>query len=146
STRELFLNSMISVISSRLRFATRVSRSSSFDRERLMDLGRVMNSPGHSWLPCFGRFAISASVVSMSGATDAAFCSATRTTFVGSTIPASTRSRYRPDYLDHGDTADQLRRPLLQLVAVVLRRRILDLAAQRLDAGVDGFLLACAFD
>lgn len=58
---------------------------------------------GHefSWsvvaVPCLGRSAISASVVSMSEATDAAFCSATRTTFVGSMTPASTRSWYWPD-------------------------------------------------
>ena len=40
----------------------------------------------------FGRSAISASVVSMSEATDAACCSATRTTLVGSMTPAWTKS------------------------------------------------------
>ena len=42
----------------------------------------------------FGRSAISASVVSISAATDAAFCSAVRTTLVGSMTPALTRSSY----------------------------------------------------
>ncbi len=39
---------------------------------------------------------MSASVVSMSAATEAAFCSAVRTTLVGSMTPALTRSSYSP--------------------------------------------------
>jgi len=41
-----------------------------------------------------GRSAMSASVVSISEATEAAFCNATRTTLVGSMTPAFTRSSY----------------------------------------------------
>lgn len=44
----------------------------------------------------FARVAISASVVSINDATEAAFCSATRTTLVGSMTPATTRSSYTP--------------------------------------------------
>src|SRR6185503_14243202 len=47
---------------------------------------------------------------------------------------------------DHRDAADQLREALLQLLAIVVRRGLLDLAADRLDAGVDLVLRAGALD
>ena len=51
----------------------------------------------------------------------------------------------RPD-LDHGDAADQLREPLLQLLAIVIGRRVLNLRPELLDAPLDRFLGAGAFD
>ena len=48
--------------------------------------------PAGAGASSLGRSTISASVVTSSAATDAAFCSAERTTFVGSMTPASTRS------------------------------------------------------
>src|SRR5205085_10189261 len=48
--------------------------------------------------------------------------------------------------LDDGDTADQLRETLLQLFAVVVRGRVLDLRANLLDAALDGARYAGAFD
>src|ERR1017187_6965618 len=50
-------------------------------------------SPAFSLSPLL-RSAISTSVVSISAATEAAFCRATRTTLVGSMTPARTRSSY----------------------------------------------------
>ena len=47
---------------------------------------------------------------------------------------------------DHRDDADQLRQPLLQLLTVVVRRRLLDLGADLLDAALDVGLLAGAVD
>jgi hypothetical protein len=40
--------------------------------------------------------------------------------------------------LDDGHAADQLGEPLLQLLAVVVRRRVLDSARDLLDAALDG--------
>ena len=48
--------------------------------------------------------------------------------------------------LDDGDAADQLREPLLQLLAVVVRGRVLDLRADLLDAALDGVRGAAALD
>ena len=48
--------------------------------------------------------------------------------------------------LDDGDAADQLREPLLQLLAVVVRGRVLDLRAELLDAALDGRRRAGALD
>ena len=48
--------------------------------------------------------------------------------------------------LDHRDAADQLREPLLQLLAVVVGRRVLDLRADLLDAASIVLLLARALD
>ena len=48
--------------------------------------------------------------------------------------------------LDDRDAADQLRQPLLQLLAVVVRRRVLDLRANLLHAALDGRRGAGAFD
>src|SRR5262249_41772225 len=45
-----------------------------------------------------------------------------------------------PD-LDHGDTADELGEPLLELLAVVVGGRLLDLSPDLLDAAGDGLLL-----
>jgi len=64
---------------------------------------------------------INASVVSKSDAIDAAFCSATHR-----------RRGGRPD-LDHRHPAGQLRQPLLQLLAVVVGGRLLDLGPDLLD-------------
>src|SRR5262249_29584787 len=50
-----------------------------------------------------------------------------------------------PD-LDHCPAADELRQPLLQLLAVVVRGRLLDLVADLLDAALDVGLLAGAVD
>ena len=47
---------------------------------------------------------------------------------------------------DHRHAADQLRQPLLQLLAVVVRGRLLDLGADLLDAALDVRLLAGAVD
>ena len=44
--------------------------------------------------------------------------------------------------LDDGDAADELRQPLLQLLAVVVRGGLLDLRADLLDAALDGLLRA----
>src|SRR5215813_2795335 len=158
-----------------------------------------------------GRSVTSASVVSSNDATDAAFCSATRSTLVGSMMPAEIMSTYsmlsasQPRFatvslftrelepvdrlraakqrhaaarhdafldcragrvqrvldagllflhrglggradLDHGHAAGQLRQPLLQLLAVVVRGRLLDLGADLLDAALDLLRLAGAFD
>src|SRR2546425_9610394 len=51
----------------------------------------------------------------------------------------------RPD-LDHRHAAGQLRQPLLQLLAVVVRRGLLDLGADLLDAALDLLRLAGALD
>ena len=48
--------------------------------------------------------------------------------------------------LDDGDAADQLREPLLQLLTVVVRGRVLDLRADLLDAALDRLLAAGALD
>ena len=48
--------------------------------------------------------------------------------------------------LDHGHAADQLRQPLLQLFAVVVRGGVLDLRAQLFHATLDGGRRAGAFD
>src|SRR5262249_19844399 len=48
--------------------------------------------------------------------------------------------------LDDRAAADALREPLLQLLAVVVRGRVLDLRADLLDAPFDGVRRACAFD
>ncbi|MNT74443.1 hypothetical protein D3C72_2132650 [compost metagenome] len=45
----------------------------------------------------FGDSATAQSVVSISEATEAAFCSAVRVTLVGSSTPISTRSPYSPE-------------------------------------------------
>src|SRR5262249_6362665 len=47
---------------------------------------------------------------------------------------------------DHRDAADELREPLLQLLAIVVARGLLDLAADRLHARIDRVLLAPALD
>src|SRR5438093_1014272 len=51
----------------------------------------------------------------------------------------------RPD-LDHRHAAGQLCQPLLQLLAVVIRRGLLDLGADLLDAALDLLRLAGALD
>src|SRR5581483_8282248 len=51
----------------------------------------------------------------------------------------------RADF-DDGDAADQLRQPLLQLLAVVIRGGVFDLGANLLDATLDLRALAGAFD
>ena len=48
--------------------------------------------------------------------------------------------------LDDGDAADELRQPLLQLLAVVVRGGLLDLRADLLDAALDRALRARALD
>src|SRR5439155_8158856 len=48
--------------------------------------------------------------------------------------------------LDDRDAAHELRQPLLQLLAVVVRRRVLDLYTQLLDAALNGLGRARAFD
>ena len=48
--------------------------------------------------------------------------------------------------LDDGDAADQLRQPLLQLLAVVVGGGVLDLRAELLDAALDGRGRAAALD
>ena len=48
--------------------------------------------------------------------------------------------------LDDGDAADELRQPLLQLLTVVVRGRVLDLRPDLLDATFDGRRRAAAFD
>src|SRR5262249_33092600 len=48
--------------------------------------------------------------------------------------------------LDDGDAADELRQPLLQLLAVVVRRGVLDLRPDLFHAALDGVGLARAFD
>src|SRR2546427_7187465 len=48
--------------------------------------------------------------------------------------------------LDDGDAADQLRQPLLQLLAVVVRRGVLDLGAELFHAPLDGGRRARPFD
>ena len=48
--------------------------------------------------------------------------------------------------LDDGDAADQLRQPLLQLLAVVVRGGLLDLRPDLLDATLDGLAFAAALD
>ncbi len=47
---------------------------------------------------------------------------------------------------DHRDAAGQLRQPLLQLLAVVVRGRLLDLRPDLRDAALDVVLLAGAVD
>src|SRR6185295_9183175 len=46
--------------------------------------------------------------------------------------------------LDHRDAAGELRQPLLQLLAVIVRGGLLDLCLDLADAGFDIGLLACA--
>src|SRR6185295_4690269 len=48
--------------------------------------------------------------------------------------------------LDDGDAARELREPLLELLAVVVRRRLLDLTADLVDAVRDRGLLSGALD
>jgi hypothetical protein len=48
--------------------------------------------------------------------------------------------------LDDGDAADELGKPFLQLLAIVVRGRFLDLRADLLDAAFDRILAAGAFD
>ena len=48
--------------------------------------------------------------------------------------------------LNHGHASDQLREPLLELLAVVVRGRLLDLRADLLDATFDGPRCALTFD
>src|SRR5690606_30716279 len=48
--------------------------------------------------------------------------------------------------LDHRDAAGELRDPLLELLAIVVRRGLLDLLLQLLDAALDRGLLAAAVD
>jgi hypothetical protein len=48
--------------------------------------------------------------------------------------------------LDHGDAAGQLRQPLLQLLAVEVGIRVLDLALELLDPGLDAVGVAGAVD
>ena len=48
--------------------------------------------------------------------------------------------------LDHRHAADQLRQPLLQLLAIVVRSGVFDLRANLLDATFDAFGSAGAFD
>src|SRR5205823_6374977 len=48
--------------------------------------------------------------------------------------------------LDDGDAAHELREPLLQLLAIVIRRGFLDLRADLLHAAFDILLIARAFD
>src|SRR5260370_135408 len=79
----------------------------------------------------------SASVVSSSEAIDAAFCSATRSTFAGSMMPACSMSTY---------SLLSASKPLLQLLAVVVARRLLDLGTDLLDAALDRGRLAGALD
>ena len=43
-------------------------------------------------------------------------------------------------YLDHGHAADEFRKPLLQLLAVILGRRVLDLRPDLRDAALDRHL------
>src|SRR6266849_2200164 len=62
---------------------------------RYMPMPPRISAPGASVSP-FGCAAIMASVVSISAATEAALTSAVRTTFVGSMMPALTRSSYAP--------------------------------------------------
>src|SRR5581483_4264098 len=66
------------------------------------------------------------------------------------TMPSSTAARVAyiasstRAFADHRDAADELGQALLELLAVVVRGGVLDLAADRLDPGVDRFLLARA--
>ena len=48
--------------------------------------------------------------------------------------------------LDHRNAAGQLRQPLLQLLAIVVRSGLVDLRAELLDAAFDGLLAAGAVD
>src|SRR5262249_55934826 len=48
--------------------------------------------------------------------------------------------------LDHGDAAGELRQALLELLAVVVGRGLVDLGAELLDAALDLLLLAGAVD
>src|SRR5207247_483667 len=122
-----------------------------------------------------GMSVISASVVSRSEAMDAAFSSATRSTLVGSMIPAwsmSTNSMLsaskprvatvsaltfstttlpsRPAFSTiwriGSSSARLLRQALLQLLPVVVRGRLLDLGPNLLDAPLDRTGLARALD
>ena len=55
------------------------------------------------------------------------------------------RFRGRTDF-DHGYAAHELRESLLKLLAVIVRRGVLDLRAELFDAAFDGLLCASAFD
>src|SRR5713101_2392284 len=56
------------------------------------------------------------------------------------------QARRSPVGLDHSHAAGQLRQPLLQLLAVVVRGRLLDLGPNLLDAALDFLRLAGALD
>src|SRR5206468_3105957 len=116
-----------------------------------------------------GISATRASVVSISDAIDPAFCSAVRTTLVGPSTPAGDNAFLdgcagcmhcvldtsflflhlglgRRAYLNYCHSANQLRQPLLQLLAVVVTGSLVDLAANLFHAAFDLGVLALAFN
>src|SRR5205823_2211925 len=95
----------------------------------------------------FGASATMASVVSISEATEAAFCSAGRVqrVFDAGLLFLHLDFGGGTD-LDDGNTAGQLGHALLQLLAVVVAGRFLDLDADLLDARFDVTSCAGAVD